>query len=88
MNNQTVKMILLDEKQADTIFLSCWRRILSYFIADRTNFKAAIALTNHNHVSLRIKSLESSGELTVRLYAAHLLSHIIAHVSALLFRQF
>ena len=34
MNNQTAKMILLNEMQADTLFLSCRRRILSYFIAD------------------------------------------------------
>ncbi len=43
MNNQTENMLLLDEKQAANIFLSCWRRILSYFFADWTNFKAAIA---------------------------------------------
>ena len=47
-----------------------------------------ISLQNHNDISLQINSLEGSGELTVMLCAAHLLRHIIAHVSALLFRQF
>ena len=42
----------------------------------------------HNDDSLPIKRLDSSGELTVRLYAAHVRRHIIAHVSALLFRRF
>ena len=35
--------------------------------------KQQLLSTNHNDVSLRINSLESSGELTVRLCAAHLL---------------
>jgi hypothetical protein len=42
----------------------------------------------HNDDSLPIKRLDGSGELTVRLYAAHVCRHIIAHVSALLFRPF
>ena len=50
--------------------------------------KQQLLSTNHNDVSLRINSLESSRELTVRLCAAHLLRHIIAHVLALLFQQF
>ena len=88
MNNQTESMLLLDEKQADTIRLSRWRRNLSYFWLIERISKQQLLATQHNHVSLRIKCLERSRELNVRLYAAHLQRHIIGHVSALLFRQF
>jgi hypothetical protein len=42
----------------------------------------------HNDDSLPFKRLDGSGELTLRLYAAHVRCHIIAHVLALLFRPF
>jgi hypothetical protein len=64
------------------------------FFANRTNFKAAITFKfQHttmimNDVSLRIESLDGSGELTVRPFVAHAPRHIIAHVSALLVRPF
>jgi hypothetical protein len=50
--------------------------------------KQQLLSTHHNDVNLRIKGLERSRELNVRLCAAHLQRHIIGHVSALLFRPF
>jgi hypothetical protein len=84
MKNQTANMLLLNEKQADTIFLQCWRRILSYFFSliERIS-KQQLLSAYHNDDSLPIKPLDCSGELTVRLCAAHVRRHIIAHVSAL-----
>jgi hypothetical protein len=50
--------------------------------------KQQLLSTYHNDDILPIKRLDCSGELTVRLCAAHVRRHIIAHVLALLFRPF
>jgi hypothetical protein len=88
MKNQTANMLLLNEKQADTIFLQCWRRILSSFSLIERISKQQLLSAYHNDDTLPTRRLDGSGELNVRLCAAHVRRHIIAHVSALFFRPF
>jgi hypothetical protein len=60
---------------------------MSYVLLIERISKQQLLSTYHDDVILRIKSLDGSGELSVRLCAAHLRRRIIAHVSALLFNR-
>jgi hypothetical protein len=88
MNNQRENVLLFDEKQANTIFCHAGEEFFHIFSLIERISKQQLLSTYHNHVSLRIKCLERSRELNVRLCAAHLQRHIIGHVSALMFRRF
>ncbi len=89
MKNQTANMLLLNEKQADTIFFAMLaKNSVIYFSQIERISKQQLLSTYHNIDSILIKSLDGSCELSVRLCAAHVRRHIIAHVLALLFRPF
>jgi hypothetical protein len=74
-------------------------KLIPFFCDDDEDFRHICSLNEriskqqllsayHNDDSLPIKRLDGPGELTVRIYAAHVRSHIIAHVLALFFRPF
>jgi hypothetical protein len=66
---QTANMLLLNEKQAETIFFDAGEEFCHIFSLIEQISKQQLLSAYHNDDSVPIKRLDGSGELTVRLWA-------------------